>query len=644
MRLGSFTAPARAPLVLAAALLQLVAATGARAGMLPEAMRQRLRDSPIVGRELVDALDAAPRARVMLVFAEPATKQARTRLRRRAAIRDTAAELADSVGGELAVRRRYGAIPALAGEITAAGVLRLMSDPRVRRIDLDTGGSGGLAEAVPLSALDVVQSLGFTGRGVTVAQLDSGVDTDHPDLADSLADEHCFCSGGGCCPNGLATQSGPGSAEDDHGHGTNVAGIITSNGTIAPRGGAPDAALVAVKVLDHNNAFCCVSDVVAGLDWVLDHHPEVGIVSMSLGTSALFPDSCDTATANTIALAAAVDALTDAGVAVFASAGNQGSGTRMSAPACVANAISVGAVYDADVGEQRFGICTDRTTRADQVTCFSNSNATTDLFAPGAPITSTGRGGGRSTISGTSQATPLAAACAADLRQAVPHAAPARIDAALRASAVRVTDTTNRLSFPRLDCAQALDTLTMPLCSAAPKDGCAPATRSLLLVRDTDGAANELLWAWLDGATTPGAADFGDPTRFTDYGLCLYAGTSAALVAQAELGSSATRWDRIGPQGFRYVDPTGSASGIRRLSLRSSRNQETRAVVRGEGPWLPALDLLGVPAPIVVQLVNSDNATCLQATYADADITNQDTHLLRAQNQPPATPVAVTRR
>lgn len=55
------------------------------------------------------------------------------------------------------------------------------------------------------------------------------IDTDHPFLQDSLVWEECFLSAGGCPVSGSDRASGPGSAEDDASHGTNVAGIITSS-------------------------------------------------------------------------------------------------------------------------------------------------------------------------------------------------------------------------------------------------------------------------------------------------------------------------------------------------------------------------------------------------------------------------------
>lgn len=96
-----------------------------------------------------------------------------------------------------------------------------------------------------------------------------------------------------------------------------IGGQCPPYGTVAPLGGAPDADVIAVKVLDSSNSFCCSSDVVAGMDWVLNNHPETGVVNMSLGTFALFAGDCDTTNAVTIAFATAVNALTANGTTVF---------------------------------------------------------------------------------------------------------------------------------------------------------------------------------------------------------------------------------------------------------------------------------------------------------------------------------------
>ena len=413
-----------------------------------------------VGKEVVTAFSKTERVRVFVAMHTPESPPAMTiqsSAERKLTIKAARSEVLSRLqADDFELIRKFDNVSGFAGMANPEAIATLASHPLVWRIDTDTGGSGNLLQGLALSNFAVRKAKGFSGQGVTVAVLDSGYDSDHPDLADSLVREQCFCSGGACCPDGTSTQSGTGAAEDDNGHGTHVAGIITGNGVVAPEGGAPDADIVAIKVLDDNKSFCCVSDVTAALDWIISSAAEVDLVNMSLGTNARFAADCDSVNAWTIALGQAIDTLKTRGVSVFVSSGNSGSGEDMQAPACIANAISVGAIWDSDVGSRTLLGCTDANTAADTVACFSNSSTTTDIFAPGAFITSSGLGGIIATYAGTSQASPTVAACAALLLEESPNLGPVSIEAALKQSDVMVTDTTNGLSFPRLDCAVAL--------------------------------------------------------------------------------------------------------------------------------------------------------------------------------------------
>jgi subtilisin family serine protease len=173
---------------------------------------------------------------------------------------------------------RWAAISALAGEVTEGGLARLLADPDVDQVDLDVSGTAGAAESVPMIRADDVHDLGFTGRGVLVAVLDTGIDTDHPDLKNSLADQQCFCaaaSGAGCCPNGTAKQSGAGAAEDDHGHGTNVTGIAVAAG--AKRHGARRGIVVSRS---RRGGFSSTAQV-SRFDYLLTTRPDAKVVNMS---------------------------------------------------------------------------------------------------------------------------------------------------------------------------------------------------------------------------------------------------------------------------------------------------------------------------------------------------------------------------
>ncbi|HEX4340490.1 MAG TPA: S8 family serine peptidase [Polyangiaceae bacterium] len=367
-------------------------------------------------------------------------------------------------GDDFTLSRRYEHVPALSGVVSRAALARLRTDPDVAYVQLDGTGSGALKEAVPAIGADKVHTMyGLTGRGVRVAILDTGVVTTHPDLKSSIVAQHCFTQYD--CPP-LHTTEGT-SAEDDHGHGSNVAGIITSDGVVAPPGFAPGADIVAVKVDDANDAGR-ISDWVAGLDWVYDNLSmlDVRVINLSICSTELYTDaaSCDLGEP---ALAAAVKNLVDAGVTIFSASGNQGSKSETSAPACNTGVIAVGATYDSNVGHQppgsttyaarwgsEFANCGDDTTAFDQITCFTNSNHRVDIVAPGAPMLSDSLNGLTETYWGTSQASPVGAGVAALMLECEPMLTPTAIKSAMTSTGVPRTDPKNGFMFPSL---RALD-------------------------------------------------------------------------------------------------------------------------------------------------------------------------------------------
>jgi len=365
---------------------------------------------------------------------------------------------------DLQLATNWRLVPGFGGWLTTSGLAKLAADPLVRRIDLDVPGHAHLAVSVPLVRGNVVQSEGYTGAGITVAILDSGISRTHADFSGKIVDEQCFCEDSshlGCCPNGLTTQSGSGAARDDNGHGTNVAGIVASKGTVSAKGMAPNAKIVAVRVLQADGGFNSASQIVSGLDWVASNHPEVKALNMSLGTNARFSGTCDNAAAWTEAFAAAISTLASQGTLSVVSSGNEMSTNQIAAPACISSAMSVGAVYKANVGPMNHGWagCSDATTAADKIVCFSNSSSILDVLAPGSPITASGSNGGTSTYSGTSQAAPHVTGAVALLKQAVPGATPAQIRQILKQTGVSITDPRNGLHFPRIDVKSALDAL-----------------------------------------------------------------------------------------------------------------------------------------------------------------------------------------
>ncbi len=409
-------------------------------------------ESAEIGQGVLEALTLRPKVRVVVSLR--GSEATAADLTHKLADADSVRErtLSGLSLEEFQLERAWRTVTAMAGDVTAEGLGALASDPDVLMVGLDTPTQAHLAHSVPMIHADRVQRSGLTGKGVIVAVLDTGVDAQHPDLAGGIIGEECFCTtatGAGCCPNGKGRQSGAGSAADDNGHGTNVTSILAGRGKVASLGVAPDADVVALKVLDRNGAGSS-TDLVSALDYLVTSRPDVKVVNVSLGFQELFAGTCDTASAATQALSSAIGSLRARGVAVFASTGNEGSSTSLSAPACVSSAIAVGGVYAESVGSVTFG-CTDASTKPDQMLCFSNSGSKVALLAPGGPITASKRGGGVVTMVGTSQATPHAAGAAAVLLEGNRALTASRIESAFRSTGPVIVDPKNGLQLHRLD-------------------------------------------------------------------------------------------------------------------------------------------------------------------------------------------------
>ena len=135
-----------------------------------------------------------------------------------------------------------------------------------------------LKDTVPLIGGDRVWSEGYTGRGVRVAVVDTGVWSDHPELRGRVAASKSFVPGE--------------DADDLEGHGTHVAGIIASNGEVY-RGVAPGASIVNAKVLDKHGTGD-FDDVMAGIIWAVNTC-DADIVNISLGFSEVSQDFAEAA-------------------------------------------------------------------------------------------------------------------------------------------------------------------------------------------------------------------------------------------------------------------------------------------------------------------------------------------------------------
>lgn len=249
-----------------------------------------------------------------------------------------------------------------------------------------------------------------TGAGLTAAVLDTGMNTSHVDFGGRVIAQVNLTDDNGGNPN---------DATDGNGHGTNVGGIIAANGD--HKGIAPEASIIPIKVLNNEGRGDFVK-IGNGLKWVRDNHQQHAItaVCMSLGDGKNYIS--DEHLEND-AVRKLIQELKVNRVAVVIAAGNDyfrhNSQQGMSYPAIIRECISVGAVYDAEEGSFSYGNGGAKafSTRAGQITPFSqrlhrsvNRFTATDIFAPGAPVTSSGIKGdhGESVQQGTSQATPVA--------------------------------------------------------------------------------------------------------------------------------------------------------------------------------------------------------------------------------------------
>ena len=209
----------------------------------------------------------------------------------------------------------------------------------------------------------------YSGTGVDIYVLDTGIRTDHVEFTGRITDSF--------------TVSSYTSVTDCHGHGTHVAGTAAGS----TFGVAKNANIIPVKVLGCNGSGS-YSDIQVGLTWVKNRHatqtPAVANLSLGGGFDSVLNNSIE-------------DLISD-GVVTVVAAGNESDDACYYSPASAPNAITVGA-----------------TTDTDQNSWFSNLGSCVDIFAPGSGITSAGIASSTATIAlnGTSMASPHVAGAAA---------------------------------------------------------------------------------------------------------------------------------------------------------------------------------------------------------------------------------------
>ena len=299
---------------------------------------------------------------------------------------------AEALGGK--VRRAYGHLPMRAISIPSHALENMTRAKGVKFVAMDAP-----VEAFSLAARQTARTptpntktFVSPAADVTVAVLDSGVSR-HRDLTvstrvDCLADSstELMLASSGCVTVSnfklLSTTYTKTSAESDDpfGHGTHVSGIIGGSGSAsyaAYPGVAPGAVIHSVRVLDGQGSGV-VSDVLAGLDWVLANAAKrnIRVANLSLGKGI-------EESAATDPLVVAVEQLWDAGIVVVTSAGNYGRNGHftITSPGNSRKIITVGSVTDNGTGLDFSD---------DYVSTFSSRGPTVidnylkpDLIAPG---------------------------------------------------------------------------------------------------------------------------------------------------------------------------------------------------------------------------------------------------------------------
>ena len=302
--------------------------------------------------------------------------------------------------------------------------------------------------------------LGYTGKGVNIAVMDTGIDNEHPSLkgkwvggADISKPETFF-----------TPRDGSFDADDPQGHGTTCSGI--ASGTGAPEGkymgSAPDARLVDIRIgtvvgYAPGEVYQDIYDAsLQGAQWALDHKDDawegvdqenhgIDIVSLSWGVDVGYPSP------GTDPYSVSLNRLIDAGVHVVTAAGNEGPDNNgFHGMGAADGVISVGATDDVDTVNRTDDIIasySSRGPRTDDGDDYGVDELKPDISASGThiiqcqyssnPLDDASNNGYGNRGSGTSYATPSVVGVVAMMLEANPELTPAVTKEILRATAER---------------------------------------------------------------------------------------------------------------------------------------------------------------------------------------------------------------
>ena len=314
-----------------------------------------------------------------------------------------------------APRLRYDtALTGFAADLNGPQRERVLADPAVTAVEPDVEvsamGMQALApgESVPPGirrAGGATPALAHAPATTAVAVLDTGVDLASTSELDAV-------TGVNCVKPGTA-------AQDDNGHGTNVAGIIAARNTgKGVVGVAPGTRVYAVKVLN-NRAVGTLSQFLCGINWVAANAAakNIRVANMSIGGVGLSDGACGTVSRDSEHQA--ICAAAAAGVTFVVSAGNGGTDFSRTVPAAYPEVLTATAITDTDGLPGALGPASCAKKELDDRTGTYSSyavkpaDAAHAVAAPGTCVTSAGLAGKASTYTGTSQAAPHVAGAVA---------------------------------------------------------------------------------------------------------------------------------------------------------------------------------------------------------------------------------------
>ena len=319
-----------------------------------------------------------------------------------------------------------------------------------------------------------VWEMGYTGEGVLVAILDTGVNYEHPDLADHLWD------GGSQYPNhGYNSYDGSTDVMDRRGHGTHCAGTICGDGTNGKQTGiAPNVTLMCVKALNDEGS-ANANSICSGMEFAVEHGADVLSMSLGIANSSIAD--------RTMIRQTCVNVL-NAGVIASVAAGNEGGSQSCPIPNNVRVPGSCPAPWihpdqQVNAGEKSCVVSVGAVDSSDKVAGVSSRGPVTwqetsfgdypynpgiglirpDVCAPGVDVISLNYANtGYTKMTGTSMAAPCVAGVISLMLSKDPSLTPAEISMILETSAVKLTETkSNDSGSGRVDALAAVNAVDM---------------------------------------------------------------------------------------------------------------------------------------------------------------------------------------